>query len=147
LLDNADQEEAMGYVLTLLVSVSSRHEFVEKLVNEQHILVPALLYQATRVSVTPIPTSTDKLLGEVDSQTEVVAVLAHNLSLLPEFTSSISSSPKLTEMFVNSLKALYKGDSSEDGEIRILALTSLVNFTLQNRYCNPSLKSMLYFLK
>jgi hypothetical protein len=131
LLERADQEEAMGYVLTLLVSVSARHEFVEKLENEQHILIPALYHQASRLSNSAGGSS--RTLAEADSQTEVVAALAHNLSLLPEFTSSISSSPKLTEMFVNSLKALYKGDSSEDGEIRILALTSLVNFTLQNR--------------
>lgn len=121
----------MGYVLTLLVSVSSRHEFVEILVNEQHILIPALFHQATHVCVSDHSSKT--LLETDSSQTEVVAALAHNLSLLPEFTSSISLSPKLTEMFVNSLKALYKGDSSDDGEIRILALTSLVNFTLHNR--------------
>ena len=141
-------QEALGYILILLVSVSARHEFVNILVNEQHILLPALYHQAMskidrekrEKNAAPVTggrrksATTAKIIEDLD-QTEIVSVLAHNLSLLPEFTASISLSPKLTEMFVNALKALYRGDISPHGEVRILALTSLVNFSLHNKAC------------
>lgn len=136
----------MGYILILLVSVSARHEFVHVLINEQHILLPALYHQAIahierdkekiRQNLQNGRRRSASIMHQEDSeQTEIASVLAHNLSLLPEFTASISLSPKLTEMFVNALKALFKGDTSVNGEVRILALTSLVNFSLHNRAC------------
>ena len=138
-------QEAMGYILTLLVSVSARQEFVEVLVREQHILLPAMHHQAigrreerSGMSMSGREGSSSSKSGSAtsyDSHTEIVSALAHNLSLLREFTASISLVPALSEMFVNTLKALYRADRTRHGEIRVLALTSMCNLALNNRSC------------
>ena len=140
--------EALGYILSILVSVSARMEFVNVLINEKHILLNVLHHQTIQTSGRSINGSEKDAEKECckmdirrgkkmnqcndDSVREIVAVLAHNLSLLSEFTKSIAISPVLTGMFVNSLKHLYENDFSKCGEVRILALTSLVNFATNN---------------
>lgn len=141
-------QEAMGYILTLLVSVSARQEFVDVLVREQHILLPAMHHQAIgrreersgtsdreRGGSASYSTKSGSNTNSYDSHTEIVSALAHNLSLLREFTASIALVPSLSEVFVNTLKALYRADRTRHGEIRVLALTSMCNLALHNRSC------------
>ena len=145
-------QEAMGYILTLLVSVSARQEFVDVLVREQHILLPAMHHQAIgrreersgtserdrdreRGGSASYSTNSGSNTNPYDSHTEIVSALAHNLSLLREFTASIALVPSLSEVFVNTLKALYRADRTRHGEIRVLALTSMCNLALHNRSC------------
>ena len=141
--------EALGYILSILVSVSARMEFVNVLISEKNILLPILYYQTLHTGEKIINWSgkdigkdcykmdikrgKDMNQGNDDSIREIVSVLAHNLSLLTDFTKSIAVSPVLTGMFVNSLKSLYQNDNSKNGEIRILALTSLVNFATNDK--------------
>ena len=143
-------QEALGYILTILVSVSARKEFVSVLIKEQHVLLPILHYQSLcrdeegtegknnlNDDMNNVVNDEDKT-KEIHEErgnniTEIVSVLTHNLSLLSEFTASVALSPVLTEMYVTSLKALFKNDFSRNGKVRILALTSLVNFALNNR--------------
>jgi hypothetical protein len=105
-------KDSIGFILTLLVNIAQRNEFVGKITAEQDVLLPALYKES--------------LSGD---QKALTALLVHNLSLLPELSTGISA--ELSAVFVKTIKALYNSDPN--GSLRVLALSTLVNFGLHCR--------------
>jgi hypothetical protein len=105
-------KEAIGHILTLLVNIAQRIEFVGKIIDEQEVLLPVLYKEAVG--------------GE---QKAIAALLAHNLSLLPQFSENVPA--ELATVFVKTCKALYNYDPY--GPLGLLALSTMVNFARYSR--------------